>query len=76
MATTLNIWTAVAILLGALTVLPSIMGLFGKNKFDVNGKVRSMQWYFPSLASLTSTDRPAHRCLRGHGQERRETISS
>jgi len=38
MATTLNIWTIVAILLGALAILPSIMVLFGKNKFDVNGK--------------------------------------
>ena len=49
MATTLNIWTIVAIVLGALAVLPSIMGLFGKNKFDVNGKVNPVLPQLPSL---------------------------
>jgi 3-dehydrosphinganine reductase len=35
----LNYWTLGSIALGFLLVLPSIMGLFGKNKFDVKGKV-------------------------------------
>lgn len=39
MATALYIWTALGILIGAAAVLPLIMGLFGRNKFDVNGKV-------------------------------------
>jgi hypothetical protein len=40
MATNLTIWTTIGIVIGALAILPSIMGLFGKNKFVVNGKVR------------------------------------
>ena len=32
-------WTVVGILLGALVIAPSVMGLFRKNQFDVAGKV-------------------------------------
>ncbi|KAK0116524.1 3-dehydrosphinganine reductase [Cadophora gregata] len=34
----LGAWTIASIVVGFLAILPSIMGLFGKNKFDVNGK--------------------------------------
>jgi 3-dehydrosphinganine reductase len=39
MATNINSWTVIGALLGALVLIPSIMGLFSKNKFNVNGKV-------------------------------------
>jgi hypothetical protein len=39
MADTLNYWTIASIIIGLLVLLPSIMGLFGGNKFDVKGKV-------------------------------------
>jgi hypothetical protein len=51
MATTLNFWTIVALIPGLLLLLPSIMGFFSKNKFNVSGKVR-----FPSQASRSSSD--------------------
>lgn len=35
----INYWTIGSVVIGFLLVLPSIMGLFSKNKFDVNGKV-------------------------------------
>jgi 3-dehydrosphinganine reductase len=35
----ISYWTIGSIVLGFLLVLPSIMGLFSKNKFDVKGKV-------------------------------------
>jgi 3-dehydrosphinganine reductase len=40
MATTLSYWTIASIVIGLLALFPSIMGFFGKNKFDVKGKVR------------------------------------
>ena len=40
MALDLGIWTIASVVVGFLVLIPSIMGLFGKNKFDVNGKVR------------------------------------
>jgi 3-dehydrosphinganine reductase len=40
MADSLSWWAAVGILVGALILVPTIMGLFGGNKFDVQGKVR------------------------------------
>merc|ERR1711939_1036284 len=38
MALDLGIWTIASVVVGFLVLIPSIMGLFGKNKFDVNGK--------------------------------------
>ncbi len=38
----LSYWTVSAIVLGLALALPSIMGLFSGNKFDVNGKVRGL----------------------------------
>jgi hypothetical protein len=35
----INYWTIGSIVIGFLLVLPSIMGLFSKSKFDVKGKV-------------------------------------
>jgi hypothetical protein len=40
MADILNYWTITGIVIGLLVLLPSIMGFFGGNKFDVKGKVR------------------------------------
>jgi 3-dehydrosphinganine reductase len=40
MAAALSYWTIASIVVGVLVLLPSIMGLFSKNKFDVKGKVR------------------------------------
>jgi 3-dehydrosphinganine reductase len=34
-----NWWLVIAILVGALALVPTIMGFFGGNKFDVKGKV-------------------------------------
>jgi 3-dehydrosphinganine reductase len=36
----ISYWTIGSIVIGFLLILPSIMGLFSKNKFDVKGKVR------------------------------------
>ena len=41
MADALNYWTIASIIIGLVILLPSIMGFFGGNKFDVKGKVRS-----------------------------------
>ncbi|KAL2068469.1 hypothetical protein VTL71DRAFT_16567 [Oculimacula yallundae] len=38
MAFELGIWTVFSIVVGLLVITPSIMGLFGGNKFDVKGK--------------------------------------
>ena len=39
MALNSNYWTTGGIIIGLLVLLPTIMGFFGKNKFDVKGKV-------------------------------------
>ena len=39
MADAVNYWTIAGIIIGLLVLLPSIMGLFGGNKFNVKGKV-------------------------------------
>ena len=49
MASTLGYWTIASIVVGLLALLPSIMGLFSKNKFNVKGKVRGQ---LPNLVSL------------------------
>ncbi|KAH9221727.1 3-ketodihydrosphingosine reductase-like protein tsc10 [Leptodontidium sp. 2 PMI_412] len=38
MSLDLGIWTIVSLVVGLLVTIPSIMGFFGKNKFDVKGK--------------------------------------
>ena len=40
MASALGYWTIASTVVGLLVLLPSIMGFFSKNKFDVKGKVR------------------------------------
>jgi hypothetical protein len=54
MALTLSYWTISGIVLSLALILPSIMGLFSSNKFDVNGKVREVQCYLELTVSLTS----------------------
>lgn len=68
-------WTIVSLFVGFLALLPTIMGLFSKNKFNVNGKVRSA---IPNCsARLTgSPDSPAPRSLGGNGKERGESIGT
>jgi 3-dehydrosphinganine reductase len=39
MADILSYWTIASIIVGLVVLLPSIMGFFGGNKFDVKGKV-------------------------------------
>ena len=71
----LSYWTIGSLFVGFLALLPTIMGLFSKNKFNVNGKVRSA---IPNCnARLTgSPDSPAPRSLGGNGKERRESIGT
>ena len=50
MASALGYWTIASTVVGLLVLLPSIMGFFSKNKFDVKGKVREQHSNFVSLA--------------------------
>lgn len=48
MSLDLGIWTIVSLVVGLLVTIPSIMGFFGKNKFDVKGKVRRKALFYYS----------------------------
>ena len=55
MADTLNYWTIASIVVGLVVLLPSIMGFFGGNKFDVKSKVSLQPLNTPASPNALQT---------------------
>jgi hypothetical protein len=62
MPPTYSYWTIAALLIGTIILIPIIMGLFGGNKFPVEGKVNSLVPY-EALALTNAIDNPHYRSV-------------